>query len=429
MDDGSHCGCCEGADKLPSARDNAIGESAIAYRAGTHASFKAALVARLSSVDYPALSLLRTRSDDDFAIAACDATATLLDVLTFYQERYANELYLRTATERRSVVELARLIGYQPSPGVAASTRLAFLLEEAPGAPALAAEPVTIAIGAKVQSVPGPGEDPQTFETVEEKTARVEWNAIPVQTTERQTFAIGATEIVLAGVTVQLQPSDVILIVGDERIGDVQSHNWDARVVDTVERDNDRQITRVTLSSELGDAGTATNPAALNPRTYVFRQRAGLFGHNAPDPNLLFNTVSPPTGMTTGSAGSYEWAGIDDLNGFIDLDNSYPKIIVGSWVIVAGGEDDFLPELPGPLELCHVDRVIHRSRTNFALSSRITRIVPDKTDDLDQFHVRNAAVFAQSEEMPLTDRPLDYPLWGTDLALGRVSPDLAREQE
>ena len=59
----------------------------------------------------------------------------MLDVLAFYQERLANESFLRTATERRSILELARLIGYQPSPGVAASTWLAFTLQEAPGLP------------------------------------------------------------------------------------------------------------------------------------------------------------------------------------------------------------------------------------------------------------------------------------------------------
>ena len=59
-------------------------------------------------------------------MALFDAWATIGDVLTFYQERIANEGYLRTATERRSVLELARLVGYQPRPGVAASVHLAY---------------------------------------------------------------------------------------------------------------------------------------------------------------------------------------------------------------------------------------------------------------------------------------------------------------
>ena len=50
----------------------------------------------------------------------------MLDILTFYQERLANESYLRTATQLDSLTQLSRLIGYQPSPGIAASTYLAF---------------------------------------------------------------------------------------------------------------------------------------------------------------------------------------------------------------------------------------------------------------------------------------------------------------
>ena len=46
-------------------------------------------------------------------------------------------------------------------PGVAASAYLAFTIEAAPGAPELAAKPVTISGGLKVQSIPAPGGLPQ----------------------------------------------------------------------------------------------------------------------------------------------------------------------------------------------------------------------------------------------------------------------------
>src|SRR6516162_5042288 len=93
------------------------------------------MLARLSSSDYPALAGLKTRDDDDFSIALLDASSVVLDILTFYQERLANESYLRTATARFSLVHLARLIGYQPSPGVSASVYLVFTLTAAPGLP------------------------------------------------------------------------------------------------------------------------------------------------------------------------------------------------------------------------------------------------------------------------------------------------------
>ncbi|UUZ47661.1 hypothetical protein LP420_31550 [Massilia sp. B-10] len=114
---------------------------------------------------------LKTRAPDDFSMALLDAWAVTGDVLTFYQERIANEGYLRCATERRSVLELARLTGYALRPGVAASVFLAYALEKD-------AAPVVIPKGARVNSVPGPGEQMEAFETSEPLQARVEWNEL-----------------------------------------------------------------------------------------------------------------------------------------------------------------------------------------------------------------------------------------------------------
>ena len=116
------------------------------------------MLAGLSTSDTPALAGLTSRADDDFTVALCDALAMSLDVLTFYQERIANEHYLRTATERRSIVEMARLIGYEPAPGVAASTYLAFTLHETPGDLSMTPAPIRVPVGTRVQSVPGQDE-------------------------------------------------------------------------------------------------------------------------------------------------------------------------------------------------------------------------------------------------------------------------------
>src|SRR3954465_13086426 len=173
MDDPADCGCCSGIEvDTPAAKFNRAGLPAIGYRVGTHADFRQSLLARLSSTDYPALAPLTTRTSDDWTIALCDSFAVLADVLTFYQERIANEAFLGTATERRSVLMLARLIGYQLNPGVAASTALAFTLASAPGMPSLAAQPVTIPVGTRAQSIPDPNQDPQTFETIAPAAAR-----------------------------------------------------------------------------------------------------------------------------------------------------------------------------------------------------------------------------------------------------------------
>src|SRR5262249_40851039 len=70
------CGCCRGTSvETPQAIDNLPGQLAIAYRAGTWATFRESMLARLSSADYPALAGLRTRDSDDFTIAFLDASS------------------------------------------------------------------------------------------------------------------------------------------------------------------------------------------------------------------------------------------------------------------------------------------------------------------------------------------------------------------
>src|SRR5258708_15345714 len=170
----SVCGCCAGISvQTPQRLSNSAGLPAVAWRVGTWATFKESLRARLSSSDYPALSSLKTRDDDDFTIAFLDATAVVFDILTFYQERLANESYLRTATQLRSLTELSRLIGYQPSPGVAAAIFLAFTLKTAPGlAPNPGTPPITIPQGTQLQTAPAQVHNPPTIETSSEILAK-----------------------------------------------------------------------------------------------------------------------------------------------------------------------------------------------------------------------------------------------------------------
>ena len=104
---GESCGCCEGVERLtPRATANRPGLTELAYRIGTHADFMETMQARLSSYNFPELAGLTTRDGSDPSLALLDAWAAVADVLTFYQERIANEGYLRTADERRSILEL-----------------------------------------------------------------------------------------------------------------------------------------------------------------------------------------------------------------------------------------------------------------------------------------------------------------------------------
>jgi Baseplate J-like protein len=220
------CRCCEGIEQItPVSNVNRPGLSALAYRVGTHATFLETMLARLSSHyleeteagterhEHPTphshpLHALTTRDSQDASIAFLDAWATVADVLTFYQERVANEGYLRTAIERRSVLELARLIGYQARPGVASSVHLAYTLEDS--------KSVAIPAGSRAQSVPGPDELPQSFETAEDLYVRAEWNLLPPrlqrpQIVRPEDFRFEKA-IYLKGTATNLKVNDPVLI-------------------------------------------------------------------------------------------------------------------------------------------------------------------------------------------------------------------------
>ena len=202
------CDCCEGPHVLtPAPTANRPGLSKLAYRVGTHGTFLETMQTQLSSKDFPALHALRTRERSDPAMAFLDAWATVGDVLTFYQERIANEGYLRTATERRSILELARLVGYALRPGVAASTYLAYTLEKD-------SAPVEIPKGALANSVPAPGEQMQGFETAEPLLAHAELNAIRPRLTRPQLVSDfeRAGEIYLKGTATKLKVGDTLHI-------------------------------------------------------------------------------------------------------------------------------------------------------------------------------------------------------------------------
>jgi hypothetical protein len=165
------CGCCEtAASPTPLAVDNLPGLAAVAYRIGTYASFREAMLRALSKE--PALATLTSRTDDDPAITVLDLWAAVGDVLTFYQERIANEAFLRTAVQRDSVLRMVRMLDYHLRPGLAATTRLAFTAET--GAT------VRIPVGLRVMSTPGQDQTPQIFETVEAITADFRLNRLAV---------------------------------------------------------------------------------------------------------------------------------------------------------------------------------------------------------------------------------------------------------
>ncbi|EJN07241.1 phage tail-like protein [Bradyrhizobium sp. YR681] len=438
------CGCCTGVEsETPQGISNRYGLSAIAYQIGDYAQFRDSLHAALSSAAFAPLGKLQNRNDDDFTIGMIDAFACAADVLTFYQERIANESYLRTALERVSLQEMGRLIGYRLRPGVAAETWLAFTLETPPvPPPKLSPEPgsfvtgvpaqVSIEIGTKVQSVPGPDEKPQTFETVERlDVARPAWNAIRPWMAETRRPGKGDTVMYLAGQRNNLKPGDALLIVGDAFNPGSNDGNCDFRFIDSVELQSDFDRTRITW--QLGLSGVSS---AQSSKVYVLRKRAAPFGHNAP---MWASMSSDFRSNYPGSSGATDWpgytispGGATQDGGFIDLDTVYSEIRAGDYAVLTLAADfpgEQEPEPPGfsdkavdlsaKQDVYRVADASDTSRAQFALAGKVSRLQLRGSNyntyltAIDS--VRRVTAFVQSEQLTLAPYAVDDAVSGNGI--------------
>ncbi len=467
--DSNACGCCEGVEvvtPLPTA--NRPGLSKLTYRIGTHASFLETLMARLSSSDFPELSGLTTRDAADPSIALLDAWATVADVLTFYQERIANEGFLGSATERRSILELARLVGYKLRPGVAASVFLAYTLDEK------MEDEVTIPAGSRVQSIPGPDELPQSFETGEDLKARAKWNNLKPRMTQPQTretiFSQNEFRVYLKGISTNLKPNDPLLIGFGSgipnfyRVTEVMG-NTDAdrtlvtfrfpgglntatdgtggNLVNTVElikeltlRPSLQPRNTLRLHRKLEDQFTtkagagyrtvgsfspqlretlplAVANARVTPesdlKVYALRVEASLFGHNAPrEPQY-----EPATHTT--NAGNLqpqpwdEWRPDGEDPNVLHLDSRYDELLPGTYVVV--DKTDY------PTEVFESKSVRVISRSAYGMSGETTRITLnedwwDDDPEGDISEIRTTKIYTQPEVLELAEEPIEAIVCG-----------------
>jgi uncharacterized phage protein gp47/JayE len=438
------CGCCAGvAVETPAMVANRDGLSAIAYRVGTHASFSASMRARLAGSTSP-LAGLTTRDTSDFTIALLDAWATTLDVLTFYQERIANESYLRTATERLSLLELSREIGYVPRPAVASSSALAFTLDNSPGAPS----PITIAVGVKVQSVPGPGETPHVFETIAAIEARREWSAIRPRPTSPQALSASASRIWIDGTDANLKAGDRVLIVTpvDRAL----------RRVARVRPDNDNNRTSIDFEPLSDVPQTA---ASSESGVFVMRVKAAPFGHNAPL-QIVGNTNGVPV--------MAEWDLAEPGEHLVTLDAVYDQIVAPSWVVI-DRPSTFGVSLVQIVTTATQVRTL--SRAAYGISARASQLTLEaswlslpfvlggvltsqlsasgkmsasfggvlgqgflvdvlnvRVFDLSLSVLRDTVVYAQSERLTLSEQPLDGVVSGGTLELDGAYPGLDKNR-
>lgn len=148
----------------------------IDYTSRSYAELRDDMLAHASTL----LPQWTSRSPNDFGVVLVELFAYMGDILSYYTDRIAAEAFLATATQRRSVLNLARMLDYRPNGAAAAKTVLTF--SSVPGAAAVLVPAGTVVSTTTV------GADPIYFETDVDVTIPANTNVITVAATEGQTL-------------------------------------------------------------------------------------------------------------------------------------------------------------------------------------------------------------------------------------------------
>jgi hypothetical protein len=284
---------------FPRRADNRPGLTRIAYRIGRYADFVEAMTRSLDAA--PELAGWTHRGADDPGIALLHGAAILGDILTFYQEHYANEAYLRTAAWRESVAELVRLTGYRLTPGIGGRATFAF---EARGG-----TPVTIRAGFPIKAELADLDGPADFQTAAELTAWPHLGRFNLYRARgyAPTLATGATAFELASVdgagdslalaAFELKAGDRLLLQPPEPGWTSSGSTLTAQQAPQVVKVKmvTRLLGRVRVDIDAPIVQVWNQPVAAYRINRTFRH----FGHNAPTKTVTNHTDN--SGTITGA--------------------------------------------------------------------------------------------------------------------------------
>ncbi|QBE66511.1 hypothetical protein [Pseudoduganella lutea] len=277
---------------------NRPGLPRIDYRIGRYPDFLAAMIRGIDAA--PELAAWTHREADDPAIALLEGAAILGDILTFYQEHYANEAYLRTAAWRDSVAELVRLTGYRLSPAIRGRATLAFEVRGDKPVPIAAGFPVKV----ELEDLPVPA-DFQTNAPLEAWPHLGRFHLYRPRayaaTLAAGTFTFEVSSV--AGATdsaslaaFELKPGDRLMLLPAEppwtSNGSVPANQASAQVVKV--KTVTRLLGRLLVEAETPILRQWTAPVAAYRINRTFRH----LGHNAPPKTV---STTPASGTITGA--------------------------------------------------------------------------------------------------------------------------------
>jgi hypothetical protein len=260
---------CEKPIQFPRTIYNRPGLSRIDYRIGSYAELREHMFELLNQD--AALSAWTHRGADDPGIALLEGTAVVGDILTFYQQLYANESYLRTAQWRESVAELVRLLGYRLAPGLGGEATFALAVK--------GEDAVTVPKGFGLKAQLESGAKPAEFESTEEVTAYPALSEFSLyrpftqpSVTSGVTSTFSVPTSALEGMMVELKAGDRLMLVTAST--DSLTHRQIAKVAQVTQH---LDLTEITIEGKWRGPSSAAGISA-----YKLGRSFRYFGYNAP---------------------------------------------------------------------------------------------------------------------------------------------------
>jgi len=224
---------------------NHPGLTSLDYRVGDYLSFRHALL--LSRPGETELTNWKPTAQGDLALQMMEWWAYLADILTFYNERIANQSYLGTADQPENITRLIRLLGYRPRPGIGATGWLAALINRP--------TPFTLPQGFAIQSKPGPGKQPQIFELFTD-TSISPPDTAALDSATHAPLSASTPSVLLAGPGTTAKIGDELLLLENGWNG--QNSHYATVKVTAIQQEKDPQgktNTRITFDQNVLSAG------------------------------------------------------------------------------------------------------------------------------------------------------------------------------
>lgn len=264
----------------PSALSNLPGLKQIVFRAGDFNSFRTALLTPLAAptgqppaeVSLTAWNSGRGIDSDpaviDLGVMMIEWFAYVADILTFYNERIANENYLRTCVLPPTPAALVDLLGYTPRPTIGATGFLAALL--APSV--VGTQTITLPDGLEFQSKPGPGQTPQSFELHPATTVGL---PASVPATQAPSLLGAGSTLLLNGAVNSIAKGALLLLT--PRDGSASPNLITVSAVPTIQSTSTGKQTVITFTITQSGASVSN---ASSSRLLKPNQNAGLWSVN-----------------------------------------------------------------------------------------------------------------------------------------------------